>query len=219
MAPVKRQIIDAMDELYSFLHQGSISMRNIERVKVLTRHPDDGVRSLAEVILEIARVKPHRRRRIRLIAENHWDLFVRMVSVLGDGFWDEIGCDLPPAEDWFQERWDKAKAEARARAYAGSPCWCGSGRPYWHCCAERDDVTVREIAEEMRHREEQALDAASLPWWHPDSSVDHHTRSAYEMFHIDPDHPLAIPPPEWRDEKPGPARQRGRQVHRKKKGR
>ena len=193
MSREKRQRHEAEDELYGFLRQSRISERNVARIKVLTRHADAKVKALAEIVRAIAGVKPHQRRRIRVIAERHGDLFARMVALLEDEFWDEFFARGEPS-DWLWDRWASAKVEAQFQSHGRSPCWCGSGRPYWHCCATRDEALAEQFADERRGRE-WALNPAAIPWWHPASGVDPLTRSAYEMFYIDPDHPLAMTPP------------------------
>jgi len=46
-------------------------------------HASHDVRHLAELVLDIARVKPQKRRRWKFLARNHFDLFVRPEGILG----------------------------------------------------------------------------------------------------------------------------------------
>jgi hypothetical protein len=66
------------DELYGFLDQSHISQKNIERLGILTRHADPDVRRIAVLVLEIARVKPHKRRRLKFLAQNYPSLLLRL---------------------------------------------------------------------------------------------------------------------------------------------
>jgi hypothetical protein len=188
------------EELYHFLDQSRISLKNVERVSGFLQHSDPGVRELAAVVLGIAQVAPRRRKRILTLAREHPDLFIDMVAVLGDGFWDEYFVRHRDESEWLRERWDAAHWQVRFHAHGKTPCWCGSGTEYWLCCGDRDDVFAAQFAAEERERA-WILNPETIPWWHPDSGVDPLTRSAYEMFVADPDHPLAIPPPGWQNDR------------------
>jgi hypothetical protein len=73
-----------MNELYGFLEQSNISPKNIARVEALTHHASSDVRQLAMLILEVARVKPHRRRRWEFLARDHAGLFARLKELCPD---------------------------------------------------------------------------------------------------------------------------------------
>jgi hypothetical protein len=61
---------------------------------VLAVSPDKGVQTLATLVLDIARVHPHKRRRWRhLTARKHRDLLDRAVEVLGPDFFLEVLMD------------------------------------------------------------------------------------------------------------------------------
>ena len=79
-----------MDELYRFLEQSNISRKNIARLEILAQHASSEVKDLALLILEVARVKPHKRRRWRFLAQNHSELFLRL-KALSEG-------DIPDAD-------------------------------------------------------------------------------------------------------------------------
>jgi hypothetical protein len=86
----ERDRIMCGDELYGFLDQSHISQKNIERLGILTRHADPDVRRLAVLVLEIARVKPHKRRRLKFLAQNYPSLLLRLKA--------EYGGDLPDGD-------------------------------------------------------------------------------------------------------------------------
>jgi hypothetical protein len=85
-----RDHIERMDELDGLLNQSNISQQNIKRVEVLAQHPSSEVKELAILLLEIARVKPHKRRRWKFLAQRHPDLLVRMRALRGDDFPGEL---------------------------------------------------------------------------------------------------------------------------------
>lgn len=134
--------LDRLEELDRFLRQSIISGKNQLRLRVLTQHPDPEVRSMAELILKIARVHPRRRGRIRNIARRHWPLFVEMATRLSAEWWDDFFVDHmgDAGIDWLREHYAAARLEPHGR----KPCWCGSGLPYWDCCADRDEATAAE---------------------------------------------------------------------------
>jgi hypothetical protein len=97
----ERALITCMDELYDYLEQSHISQKNIDRLRILLHHSDPEVRSLAELVQDIARVKPYRRRRLKFLAEKHRSLLLRLVEAYeGDlpdkfGPWLLVNADLP----------------------------------------------------------------------------------------------------------------------------
>ena len=86
----QREYVDRMDELYGFLEQSNISRKNIVRLEILAQHVNNDVRHLAMLILEVARVKPHKRRRWKFLAHNHFNLYVRLKELWGDDAPDEV---------------------------------------------------------------------------------------------------------------------------------
>jgi hypothetical protein len=95
--------IDRLDELYGFLEQSNISAKNIARLVILAQHANSEVRDLALLILDVARVKPHKRRRWKFLAQKHPELFLRLKSVCGDDVPEtdlyDIDSDNPPLSD------------------------------------------------------------------------------------------------------------------------
>src|SRR6202011_5542649 len=85
----QRDRIERLDELYGFLNQSHISSNNIGRLEILTQHADNNVRQLAVLLLEVARVKPHKRRRCKFLAQNHPTIFMRLKAVCGDDVPDD----------------------------------------------------------------------------------------------------------------------------------
>jgi len=91
----QRDRIERMDELYGFLEQSNISRKNIARLEILVQHASSEVKDLALLILEVARVKPHKRRRWKFLAQNHSELFLRLKALSGDDIPD---VDLSPLD-------------------------------------------------------------------------------------------------------------------------
>jgi len=129
----------------------------MQRIQVLARHSDAKVKALAELVRDIARVKPRERRRVRAIADKHWTLFVRMVAILPDAYWGESFLGYGEQSEWLWERYEKAKVEAHRLRHGSLPCWCGSQRAYWDCCACRDEMFAEQFANEEQERECQSF--------------------------------------------------------------
>ena len=83
-----RNRIEHLDELFGFLQQSNISAKNINRLKTLERESKKDVRELATLLLEVARVKPGKRRRWSFLAEQHQDLWRRLRIVLADDYFE-----------------------------------------------------------------------------------------------------------------------------------
>jgi hypothetical protein len=79
----EREQIESMDELFWFLEQSNISAKNIARLEILIHHTDSHVKRLAALVLDIAGVKPHKRRRWKFLAQNHPVLFARLKELYG----------------------------------------------------------------------------------------------------------------------------------------
>ena len=91
-----------MRDMEGFLEQKNISAKNVARLRELCESSNADVRRRAEIILEVALIKPHRRKRTWYIHEKRPDLFARLVQ--GGLFveWDE-GPELnddPVVEEW-----------------------------------------------------------------------------------------------------------------------
>src|SRR5580704_9815180 len=91
----QRDHIERLDELYGSLEQSNISPKNIARLEILAQHASSEVKDLALFVLEVARVKPHKRRRWKFLAQNHSELFLRVKALYGGDIPD---ADLPSLE-------------------------------------------------------------------------------------------------------------------------
>ncbi len=66
------------DEILSFLEQSNISQKNIERLEILSRSSNSKVATIAKLVIEVAKVKPHKKRRSKFLAKEHGVLFFRL---------------------------------------------------------------------------------------------------------------------------------------------
>jgi hypothetical protein len=139
----KRNHIEHLDELSDFLDQSNISAKNIKRLKVLASDPEPEVQTLAKLVLDVARVHPHKRRRWRHLAARHKDLFHRAVEVLGPDFFGEVLMDYG---DTGGPLWDALEEFQAAPPWTASPCACGSGLSFRDCCMERENSWADEAA-------------------------------------------------------------------------
>jgi len=62
--------------------QSNISRKNINRLKDLTNSEKTDIAEMAQIVLEVARVKPHKKRRLKFLAKERRDL-LRMLKETG----------------------------------------------------------------------------------------------------------------------------------------
>ena len=70
----EREAIEQKDEISGFLHQSHISDKNIKRLQSLEASTNPHIRTLATLVLAIARVRPYKKRRIKILAQQRPDL-------------------------------------------------------------------------------------------------------------------------------------------------
>mgnify|MGYP000500528719 CR=1 FL=1 len=71
----ERDAVDQKNEIYNFLNQKRISERNIKRLRVLTNNgADSETMRLAEIVLEVAKVRPYKKRRLKILGRQRPDL-------------------------------------------------------------------------------------------------------------------------------------------------
>ena len=93
----ERDRVTCLDELYGFLEQSHISQKNIDRLGILTGHADPEVCKLANLVLDIARVKPYMRRRLKFLAKNDRNLLLRLQEAYGGDLPEMFG----PIDDYL----------------------------------------------------------------------------------------------------------------------
>jgi hypothetical protein len=84
--------------MYRFVHQSHISEKNVARLRVLLDDPDDGVRTMAYVLIRVAAVRPYKRKRLRYVVKVDRMLAKEFVEM----FFGDEWIDAPP--DPFDEQ-------------------------------------------------------------------------------------------------------------------
>lgn len=74
----ERRAIEDRDDIFGFMHQSHISKKNVARLEQLAKSDEARVASLAAIVLEVARVTPYRRRRIKILGRNRRDLLRKL---------------------------------------------------------------------------------------------------------------------------------------------
>lgn len=90
-----------MHDMTGFLEQKRISGKNMARLRQLHNSDDEDVRRIAELVLEVARVTPHKKKRRRYLYENRPDLFALLVEECFFLPWGEG----PEMGQLAEERW------------------------------------------------------------------------------------------------------------------
>jgi len=60
------------------LRQSNISKNNMARLKKLSSSSNVKIAELANIVLEVGRVKPHKKRRLKFLAREHKDLLRKL---------------------------------------------------------------------------------------------------------------------------------------------
>ena len=74
----KRKHIEDLDEITGFLTQSNISEKNLQRLALLAASAEGEVAQLAKVVREVAEIRPRKRQRLKILAKEHRDLFLRL---------------------------------------------------------------------------------------------------------------------------------------------
>ena len=70
--------IDMEHEIFGYLKQSHISDKNVKRLKQLVDSESDKIAKLANIVLEVADVKPYKRRRLKVLARERRDLLQKL---------------------------------------------------------------------------------------------------------------------------------------------
>lgn len=70
--------IDMENEIFGYLKQSHISENNVKRLKQLADSESDKIAKLANIVLEVADVKPYKRRRLKVLARERRDLLQKL---------------------------------------------------------------------------------------------------------------------------------------------
>jgi hypothetical protein len=74
----EREEAEHSEEIDGFLQQSHISERNVARLRVLAGSPNPRIAELARVVLEVALVKPYKRRRMKFLSKERRDLLEKL---------------------------------------------------------------------------------------------------------------------------------------------
>ncbi len=70
----KRKHIEDREDISNILNQSNISEKNLARLVTLTASPNTEVAKMASLVLEIGRVHPRKKGRVKFLAKEHKDL-------------------------------------------------------------------------------------------------------------------------------------------------
>ena len=86
----KREEIECKDEIFNYLRQSHISDKNVSRLRKLAKSPNEQIAELAAIVLEVAEIKPYKKRRLKEIARKRRDLLHKLDEtglILAHGCW------------------------------------------------------------------------------------------------------------------------------------
>ena len=74
----QRQEIECRDEIFSYMRQPHISDRNVSHLRKLTASGNERIAELAAIVLEVAEITPHKKRRLKELARKNRDLLDKL---------------------------------------------------------------------------------------------------------------------------------------------
>ena len=74
----EREKILFEDEIFKFLKQSHISEQNVSRLRILAASPYERIAELAEIVLEVAEIKPYKKKRLKELAGKRRDLLQKL---------------------------------------------------------------------------------------------------------------------------------------------
>jgi len=78
MPKEKREAIEQKDEIFGFLSQSHISEKNVVHLRTFSKSSDINISELAGIVLEVAEVKPFKKRRLKFPARERRDLLQKL---------------------------------------------------------------------------------------------------------------------------------------------
>jgi hypothetical protein len=70
--------IDIEEEIFGYLKQSHISNKNVKRLKLLVKSESDKIAKLSDIVIEVAKVKPYKKRRLKVLARERRDLLEKL---------------------------------------------------------------------------------------------------------------------------------------------
>jgi ribosome-binding protein aMBF1 (putative translation factor) len=74
----ERQAIEDKDDIFAFFEQSRISEKNVAHLERMAKSNNSQVASLAAIVLDVARVKPYKTRRLKFLAQKHPELLGKL---------------------------------------------------------------------------------------------------------------------------------------------
>ena len=74
----QREEIEHKDEIFNYLRQSHISDQNVSRLKKMAASPNEQIAELAGIVLEVAEIKPYKKRRLKELARKNRDLLQKL---------------------------------------------------------------------------------------------------------------------------------------------
>jgi ribosome-binding protein aMBF1 (putative translation factor) len=87
----ERRAIEDQDDIFGFLKQSHISEKNVTRLRQMAKSDNLHVASLATIVLEVARIKPYKTRRLKFLSQKHPELLRKL---------EDAGLILAYTWDW-----------------------------------------------------------------------------------------------------------------------
>jgi len=72
------QEIEQTEEIFNFLRQSNISKKNISRLQNLICSQNQEISKMANIVLEVARIKPRKKLRLKYLAKENRDLLLKL---------------------------------------------------------------------------------------------------------------------------------------------
>ena len=70
----EREETEHKDEIFNYLRQSQISDKNVSRLTNLAGSPNDQIAALARIVLEVAEIRPFKKKRLQALARERRDL-------------------------------------------------------------------------------------------------------------------------------------------------
>ena len=70
--------IGQKEEIFGYLNQSHISAKNIGRLQKISTSKNADIAKLACIVLEVAKVKPYKKRRLKVLAKERRDLLEQL---------------------------------------------------------------------------------------------------------------------------------------------
>ena len=74
----KREEIQCKDEIFNYLRQSHISDKNMSRLRKLALSHNEEIAEIAGIVLEVAEIKPYKKRRLKELARQRHDLLHKL---------------------------------------------------------------------------------------------------------------------------------------------